>query len=271
MSDTQPLTFKLAEMYTSAVCDVSRLADTSFGPLSLDGMYDLASQNGAVKNALVLDIGCANGGNGRKLLKQTGCHIEGVEYLEHLVTMGREENRQAGVEDRYRIQQGSVLDIPFPDDHFAFVLCRDVLTHIADLPAALAECRRVLQPGRCMLVYTTQATVRLSPAERDELYPPLGISAQSMDETHVQACLTDRFTIEQIVVMGGQGRQHMEETGDHDTTQGLLRISRLLTWPETFIARFGQRNYEIALAGARYGVYQLLGKLQPTIYVLRKS
>lgn len=265
------MTFKLAEMYTAAVDDVWQLADTSFGPLSLDSLYDLALQHGAAEDALVLDAGCANGGNGRKLLKRTGCRIEGVEYLDHLVTMGREENKQAKVEDRYRIQQASILDIPFPDDHFEFVLCRDVLTHIADLPGALAECRRVLQPNKCMLVYMTQATVRLSPDECDELYPPLGIAAQSMNETHVQACLTEKFTIEQVIVMGSQGRQHMEESGDHDTTQGLLRISRLLTWPEPFIERFGQRNYEIALAGARYGVYQLLGKLQPTIYVLRKT
>ena len=40
-----------------------------------------------------------------------------------------------------------VMEIPFPDDHFDFVLCCHVLEHVSDENRALAELRRVLKPG----------------------------------------------------------------------------------------------------------------------------
>lgn len=66
----------------------------------------------------------ANGGSTRKLQARTGCRVEGVDYVDFLVQMRRAENAAAGVQDKVNIQQGTILDIPFPDEHFDFVFCR---------------------------------------------------------------------------------------------------------------------------------------------------
>jgi hypothetical protein len=50
-----------------------------------------------------------------------------------------------------------------------------------------------------------------------------------------------------------------------------MELTRLLTWRDDLVHEFGERAYEIALAGARWGVYQLLDKQQPTIYMLQRA
>ncbi len=153
--------FDPKDHYSEKVQRVYEAADVSRNPISGDYIFDLATECGVDSDSLTLDVGCANGGNSRKLLAKTGCKIEGVDYLDYLVEMGQRENVEAGVADRFNIQQGSILDIPFPEKHFDFVFCRDTLSVIDDLPKAVAECQRVLKPGKSMLVYVTQATERL--------------------------------------------------------------------------------------------------------------
>ena len=50
----------------------------------------------------------------------------------------------------------------FPDDHFDCVLCTEVIEHIDDSQAALAEMRRILRPGGVLVLSTPQ---RYSPLE----------------------------------------------------------------------------------------------------------
>jgi SAM-dependent methyltransferase len=214
-----------------------------------------------------MDIGCANGGSSRKLLARTGCRLVGVDLLPHLVEMGQAENRRAGVQDRFQIRQGSILAIPFPARHFDFVFCRDMLSVDEHLPQAIAECRRVLQPGRFMLIYVTLATERLSAEERVELEDNLGCG--SMDEGVLDACLAEEFTLTQKIVLGSQGVQRRLESGDNGATHNLLRIARLTTWKADYVAEHGERNYDIALADLKWQVYILLGKLQSIVYLLR--
>jgi SAM-dependent methyltransferase len=50
--------------------------------------------------------------------------------------------------------------IPFPDESFELVTALDVMEHVADAPAFLAEIRRVASPG-CWGVFTVPASPRL--------------------------------------------------------------------------------------------------------------
>lgn len=254
-----------ADHYTANVQKVYEAADESRNPMSADYLFELAAESGVNSDSFVLDVGCANGGNSRKLLARTGCKMEGVDYLQDLVVMGQRENRAAGVDHRFNIQQGSMLDLPFPAKHFDFVFCRDTLGG-EETPKAIRECQRVLRPGKSMLVYVTLPTRRLSAAELGDLQDNLGVS---MDESSMDACLSQEFILTRKVVLGSQGVQYQEESGDNTATRNLLRIARLITWERDYIAEHGERAYSIALADLKWQVYMLLGKLQGIIYVLR--
>lgn len=64
------------DVYTQEVGDLYDEAGITRSPISKDTLLDLAAEHGVGKDTLVLDIGCANGGVSRNLLKKTGCHIE---------------------------------------------------------------------------------------------------------------------------------------------------------------------------------------------------
>ncbi len=260
------------DVYTQAVGDLYDEADISCTPLSRDTLLVLAAEHGVVKDSLVLDIGCANGGVGRKLLEKTGCRIEGVELLEFLVNMGTGQNTELGVADRFRIQQGSITDILFADNTFDFVFCNDVIGLVEDLPEAMSECRRVLKPGGTMLVYASFATDRLSEREAHELNSSLGGASQGLDAAYAERCIQDNFKLFKKTVIGSQFTQfNTEQSQDaSEATKGLLKVARLLTWPDKYIEKYGEKTYKIVLAEAHWSVYILLGKLQPTVFIVQK-
>ena len=262
-----------ADVYNVDVGALYDEADISCNPLSHDLLLDLVAESGVGPDSLVLDIGCANGGVSRQLLARTGCRIEGVEPVDLLVEMGNAENQTAGVADRFHIQQGSILDIPFGDDHFDFVFCRDVIGMVDDLSTALAECRRVLKPQATMLIYASFPTDRLHEHEAREVSETQGGAAKVLDEDRAERHINDQFRLEKKLVIGSQFTQHaVEQSKDEsEATKSLLRIARLLTWPERYIQKYGEEIYRICLAGSHWSVWILLGKVRPTVYIARKA
>ncbi|MBM7865829.1 methyltransferase domain-containing protein [Heliobacterium gestii] len=90
----------------------------------------------------ILDIGC---GSGRTMaeLGDLG-HIEGVEPCRPAVEQGRRRG--------FFVHQGSAERLPFVDETFDALLLLDVLEHLDDDGAALAEAFRVLRPGGLLLL-----------------------------------------------------------------------------------------------------------------------
>lgn len=260
--------FSPEDHYSDKVGDVYTSSAISKDPMATDSIFQLSADYGVNTDSLVLDVGCANGGNTRKLIDKTGCRVVGIDFLQSLVEMGREENSLAGLDSRFSIQQGSILDIPFPEGHFDFVFCRDTLSVIDNLQVAAQECYRVLKPGGHMLVYVTQATSLLSRDENNMLRDNIGCA--SLDEKEMDAALAETFTVVDKTIMGSQGIQQRVENGDVEPLSNLMNIARLLTWKDDYITKHGQRSYEVALADLHWQVYMLLGKLRAIVYLLQK-
>ena len=95
----------------------------------------------ATPNAPILDAGCGTGLNLRHLPEgSTGVDINprNVELLQTRLP-------------NHTIVEGDVEALPFADASFGTVLCTEVIEHIPDPSAALAEYRRVLQPGGVLI------------------------------------------------------------------------------------------------------------------------
>ncbi len=54
-------------------------------------------------------------------------------------------------------------------------------------------------------------------------------------------------------------------------SQALLRLARLRRQREAIVERFGLDIYDHVEANLHWLVYEFLGKLQPTMYILRKD
>jgi 2-polyprenyl-6-hydroxyphenyl methylase/3-demethylubiquinone-9 3-methyltransferase len=96
---------------------------------------------GDLRGRLVLDAGCGGGLVARELAG-AGAGVVGVDRSLGSLGVAR---RAAG--GGFRPAQGRLERLPFADGTFDAVVAADVLEHLADLPAAVAELTRVLAPG----------------------------------------------------------------------------------------------------------------------------
>lgn len=261
----------LSVVYSGAVDDVLTAADASRQPQSLDLIYDFALAAGVDSATVVVDAGCATGDRARELIRRTGCRVDGVELLPQLIEWGTAATEAAGMASAMHFREGSILDLPIPDGYADLVLCTDVLGLIDDLPRAVAECARVLKPKGVMIVHVTVATDRMAPFEQAELDASQGTVAASMQRATLEQAFATQFMIEQAVDLGSQHRLEAIESGNDETLANLVRAARLMTWPETYRRGHGDLAYRTALTEALWGVYQLLGKLSPIVYLLRRS
>jgi 2-polyprenyl-6-hydroxyphenyl methylase/3-demethylubiquinone-9 3-methyltransferase len=100
----------------------------------------------------VLDVGCG-GGLAAACLVQRGARVVGLDLSQaSLHVAARQLCRSGGLEAVFICGRAEAL--PFADASFEVVWCTDVLEHLADLPAALAQMARVLKPGGLFLYDT---------------------------------------------------------------------------------------------------------------------
>lgn len=92
-----------------------------------------------------LDVGCGDGRTAGLWLAGRGCNYIGVDLSATAV----EQASALGLDARV-IRDASAL--PFEDETFAGVLAVDVLEHVFQPQRAVAEFRRVLQPGGVLFV-----------------------------------------------------------------------------------------------------------------------
>jgi arsenite methyltransferase len=96
----------------------------------------------------VLDVGSGPGFLAEEMLAEVGPDgaVHGVDPSESMLAIAR--GREAGVE----YAQGDALALPYGDETFDAVVATQVYEYVPDMPAALAEARRVLRPGGRLLI-----------------------------------------------------------------------------------------------------------------------
>jgi 2-polyprenyl-6-hydroxyphenyl methylase/3-demethylubiquinone-9 3-methyltransferase len=99
----------------------------------------------------VLDLGCA-GGFMAEALAARGARVTGIDPARRAVAAARARSRKTGSGVRYLVAAGEQL--PVADASFDIVVCVDVLEHVSNLQAVLAEVGRVLRPGGLFLFDT---------------------------------------------------------------------------------------------------------------------
>jgi len=98
---------------------------------------------GDLGGRLVLDAGCGGGLVARELAA-AGASVVGVDRSLGSLGVAR---RAVGDRGRFGPAQGRLEQLPFMTGSFDAVVAADVLEHLPDLPAAVAELARVLAPG----------------------------------------------------------------------------------------------------------------------------
>jgi SAM-dependent methyltransferase len=109
-------------------------------------MADMKQIFGSIPGGEVLDVATGSGGFIHVLVENLGgyAQITGVDTSERVLTAAR---KAFGENERIRFFQMDAAKMNFPPASFDTVCIANSLHHLADLPAILAEMRRVLKPG----------------------------------------------------------------------------------------------------------------------------
>ena len=245
-------------------------------PRSPDILMEKLLALGLDRDHVVLDLGCGHGQHALQMAKATGCRVVALDQSASSAaeTRARAQNAQLA-----RVHAGRAVAeaLPFRPRSVAYIWCRDMLYHV-DLPCTLRDCARALAPGGYMVTYQSFATERMEPLEESRLYPP----TRNMSPAYFEACARDAgFTIVERDTIGGEWREFAETRG-YDwgggglgagltTSDKLMRAEQLIRGEGLLRAELGDAAYEAALADCLWAVYQMIGKLCPMIYVLRRE
>lgn len=122
-------------------------SDTA-APLNLAKRLAIVRKFADLQGHTVLDIGCGAGAF-VEALSLAGARAQGIEYQRDKIAQWQARN---GNDDRVR--WGDAEKLPFPDASFDIVMMNEVLEHVPDDRAALAEAYRVLKPGGTFVNFT---------------------------------------------------------------------------------------------------------------------
>jgi arsenite methyltransferase len=122
---------------------------------------DVVGQRRSVRSLLelrpgerVLDVGVGPGFLAAEMAGEVGevgagGMVAGIDVSESMLALAK--GRDAALD----LRAGSVGSIPYPDASFDVAVSTQVLEYVADVPAALAELRRVVRPGGRILILDT--------------------------------------------------------------------------------------------------------------------
>ncbi|MGH2935614.1 MAG: class I SAM-dependent methyltransferase [Gaiellaceae bacterium] len=232
----------------------------SLEPRGLDWLFEMFAALDPRAGDVVADVGARDARQAIRLAQEHGVHAIAIDPLPLHCELARAAVADAGVD--VEVVEGAAEALPLEDGSVDWVWCRDVLTHV-DARRGLSECARVLRPGGAMLAYVTLATDRLEPRERAELVEAAAI--RTIDADDVESAARDAgLELRSLEPIGSEWRERMIEDGTWDAGGALLQLARLRR------GGFTGANAEAAWGGLVWGVYQLLGKLRPTVYLWEK-
>jgi SAM-dependent methyltransferase len=258
------------ELWAAEQSEIEAELTRSLHPRGLESLYDEFAQLGVGADDIVLDAGARDAVHSVKLVRRFGCRVVAVDPVPLHIERARKRIADEGLGERIDVAEAALESLPFGDESFDYIWCRDMMNHV-ELNRGLTECKRVLRPRGSMLLYQTFATDALEPQEAKRLFAGGATRPENMSpsffEERARAAGLDVVERKQL---RGEWRERMLEDGSWDAVADLLALSRLKRREPELVELFGRAAVEAERGGLLWGVYQVLGKTCPTIYVLAR-
>jgi len=264
----------IQELYGELWAEESALElelERSLEPRGTEWLFDTFAALGPERGELVVDVGSRDAGHAIRLIREHGLRAIALDPVPLHAERARRAVAEAGLEDAVQIVEAGIEAMPLADDLADWIWCRDVLVHV-DQARGFAECARILRPGGRMLAYATLATELLEPREAERLFEAVAIVPESVDSDGLERrAAAAGLKLVSSTRLGGEWRERMIEDGTWDPGDDLLRLSRLRRREAELVERYGEKHVAARAAGKLWGVYQLLGKLCPAVYLWERG
>ena len=121
-----------------------RFMNFGHAPLTNWGLGHVAFHDGMT----MADIGCGGGANIDRLLQRAPKGvIQGIDYSSVSVAKSSKVNAKAIAEGRCKVQEASVVKLPFSENTFDLVTAFETIYFWPDIEHCFGEVKRVLKPG----------------------------------------------------------------------------------------------------------------------------
>jgi ubiquinone/menaquinone biosynthesis C-methylase UbiE len=257
------------ELWAEDPSELEAALGRSLAPRATTMLYDEFAGLGVGPENLVLDAGARDAVHAIELVQRLGCRVIAVDPVPLHFERARGRVATAGLEDRIEVVQAGIESLPLEDASVDYIWCRDVLNHV-ELDRSLREFARVLRPHGAVLVYQTFAEQACEPDEARRLFEATASVVQNMSAPFFETTASEAgFEIVRTDRIQGEWRERMLEDGKWDVTADLLALSRLNRRERDLVERHGRARVEAVRGDLLWGIYQLLGKMCPTMYLLR--
>ena len=113
-------------------------------------------QRVALRDAVVLDVGCGGGLLSEALAKE-GAKVTALDLAPELIKVAKLHRLESGVAVDYRLQSVEALAAEQPGS-FDAITCMEMLEHVPDPAAIIAACASLLKPGGQLFLSTLNRT-----------------------------------------------------------------------------------------------------------------
>ena len=132
----------------------------------------------SAQGSRVADFCAGLGGPARYLAHRYGADVTGIELTPARVAGAAELTTLVGLQDRVRVLEGNVMDVPLPDAGMDAVVSQEAFLHVPDKGRALAEAFRILKAGGRLAFTDWTPAAPLSAADADLMWR--GMAAQNL-------------------------------------------------------------------------------------------
>ena len=146
MEDSRQHLDKIRDQFTRQADAYVRLRATT----DEKNLAGLAKLVGVGPNDRALDVACGPGFLTMALAARAGAAV-GVDATEEFLARARAEAQRRGLSN-VEFRSGDAERLPFPDASFDAATCRAAFHHFLHPESVLAEMKRVVKPGRTLLV-----------------------------------------------------------------------------------------------------------------------
>ncbi|MGD8674066.1 MAG: methyltransferase domain-containing protein [Thiogranum sp.] len=101
----------------------------------------------------ILDVGCGVGGSTRRLSRETGCRVTGIDLSDQYIDAAERLTQLLAMQERVKFHAASALALPFDDNAFDGAWSIQMNMNVEDKLSWLKELHRVLKPGGRAVLY----------------------------------------------------------------------------------------------------------------------
>jgi len=114
---------------------------------------ELIDLSGFTPDMHILEVGCGIGGAARRLARETGCRVTGIDLSIEYIETARSLTQLLNMPEDITFVAGSALALPFDDNTFDGAWSIQMNMNVEDKRSWLNELFRVLKPGSRLVLY----------------------------------------------------------------------------------------------------------------------